>query len=214
MSVPIVYCETNWIVALAFPHHQLHRAAKKLRENSKQGKCELRIPLASLLEARGTLSDVASQLSTSFASLRNSLATASTNGLAEFSAIAQALQSDVVDKYAQRNMLSILVDIEADRTITVLRDVTAHVDVVRELRPKVDFRGRDVVDLHLLAAIFKDRRESAEPPALLMSHNKKEFDPRRNKVPAELYEAARLLWRDDFELDTGLGQWNAKYSTK
>ena len=213
MSIPIVYCETNWIVALAFPHHQLHGAAKKLREDASAGRCSLRVPLASLLEARGTLSDVASQLSSSLASLRNSVANASANGEIEFAAIAQALQSDVVDRYAQRNVLSILESLENDSAIRVLNDVSSNFDVLRELRPKLDFRGKDVVDLHLFAAVIKDRREDLTAPAVLMSHNKKEFDPRRNKVPVELYEDAKLLWRDDFDLSTALGQWLAKYST-
>ena len=33
MTTPIVYCATNWIVALAFPHHQLHRDATNLRSD-------------------------------------------------------------------------------------------------------------------------------------------------------------------------------------
>jgi hypothetical protein len=214
MTTPIVYCETNWIVALAFPHHQLHREAAKLREDAQTGNCRLRIPMASLLEARGTLGDVANQLAASFASLRNALATGSMNGLAEFSAIARSLQSDVVDRYTQRNTLSILDDIEADPAVGVLHDVTSNFKVLRELRAHLDFRGKDIVDLHLLASIVKDRRENPTGPALLVSHNKKEFDPRRNKVPEALYDDARLLWRGDFDLPTGVGQWNSKFGAK
>ena len=158
MTTPIVYCETNWIVALAFPHHQLHRDATNLRSESTSGNCRLRIPMTSLLEARGTLGDVANQLATSFTSLRNELATGVRNGLTEFSTIALALQSDAVDRYTQRKTLSILDGIEADPAITVLQDVTSNFEVLRELRAKVEFRGKDVVDLHLLAAIIKDRR--------------------------------------------------------
>ncbi|MEO7034422.1 MAG: hypothetical protein ABI548_11015 [Polyangiaceae bacterium] len=211
MSTPIVYCETNWIVALAFPHHQLHRAAKDLRDRARRGECDLRVPLASLLEARGTLSDVANQLSGAFANLRNSLATASSNGVSAFAEIARALQSDVVDQYAQRNVLSIIEDIERDAAVQVLGDVTSNFEVLRELRSKLDFKGKDVVDLHLLAAILKDRRDNPAGPALLLSHNKKEFDPTKKRVPTELYEDAKLLWRDNFDLLTGLGQWKAKF---
>lgn len=214
MTTPIVYCETNWIVALAFPHHQLHRDATNLRSEATAGNCRLRIPMTSLLEARGTLGDVANQLATSFTSLRNELATGVRNGLTEFSTIALALQSDAVDRYTQRKTLSILDDIEADPAITVLQDVTSNFEVLRELRAKVEFRGKDVVDLHLLAAIIKDRREDTSGPALLVSHNKKEFDPRRNKVPEALYDEARLLWRGDFDLQTGVGQWNSKFGAK
>jgi len=95
----------------------------------------------------------------------------------------------------------------------VLADVTSNFEVLRELRSKIDFKGKDVVDLHLLAAILKDRRENPEGPALLLSHNKKEFDPTKKRVPVELYEDAMLLWRDSFELLTGLGQWKAKFES-
>jgi hypothetical protein len=213
MTTPIVYCETNWIVAIAFPHHQLHKDAVKLREDARAGRCRLRIPLASLLEARGTLGDVANQLATSFASLRNALATGSMNGLTEFSAVAQSLQSNVVNEYSQRNTLSVLDEIEADAAIAVLRDVNSNFAVLRELRARVDFRGKDVVDLHLLAAIVADRRADPAGPALLTSHNKKEFDPTKNKVPAVLYDDARLLWRGDFDLQTGVSHWNSRFGT-
>lgn len=213
MTAPIVYCETNWIVALAFPHHQLHKDAVKLRADAQTGKCRLRIPMTSLLEARGTLGDVASQLAASFASLRNALATGSMNGLDEFSVIARSLQSDVVDQYTQRNTLWILDNIEADPAIGILRDVTSNFEVLRELRAQLDFRGKDVVDLHLLASIIKDRREDMTGPALLVSHNKREFDSCNNKVPKTLYDQAQLLWRGDFDLATGVGQWNSKYGS-
>ncbi len=35
VELPIAYCETNWIVALAFPHHQLHGQAKRLLEHAQ-----------------------------------------------------------------------------------------------------------------------------------------------------------------------------------
>lgn len=210
---PIVYCETNWIVALAFPHHQLHKAARRLREDATKGNCSLRIPLAALLEARGTLSDVATQFSTSFISVRNALVTAYENGQIELSTVEQSLQANIIDKYAQRNVLSILTELENDRAVTIISDASASLNVLREIRAQVDFRGKDAVDLQLLAAILHDRRQNKTGPAMLISHNKKEFDPRRGKVPGALYTDAKLLWRDDFDLATGIGQWKAMYET-
>jgi hypothetical protein len=52
---PIVYCETNWIVSLAYPHHARHAGARDVRERAKLGACELRIPYAAFLEARNPL---------------------------------------------------------------------------------------------------------------------------------------------------------------
>ncbi len=210
---PIVYCETNWIIALAFPHHQLHGDAKRLRSDATDGKCRLRVPMASVMEARGTLGDVAGQLSISITSLRNALANGRKNGVSEFASVAKSLELDVVDKYAQRNTLSILEEIEEDPAITILQDVTSNFAVLRELRAKVEFRGKDVVDLHLLSSIIQDRRCDMDGPALLMSHNKKEFDPRRSKVPKSLYDDARLVWRGDFELETGVGHWRSTFGS-
>lgn len=70
-AAPLVYCETNWIVALAFPHHQLHAVSRELREAARRGECQIRLPGAAILEARGTLSEVGSRLAGSFATLRN-----------------------------------------------------------------------------------------------------------------------------------------------
>lgn len=210
---PIVYCETNWIVALAFPHHQLHETAKRIYEAGKRGDCSIRVPGAAVLEAKGALSDVSTQLSSSFAALRNDVLHAVENGLAEFTELSIALRSDVVDKYAQRNTLTILAELEADPAFQILEDVSAHVTVVRELRARCRFEARDVVDLHLLAAILHDRRHHPSGPALFFSHNKKEFSPKRGKVPQDLYEGARLLWSDDFDLESRVEQWRSIHET-
>lgn len=208
---PIVYCETNWIVALAFPHHQLHGVAKKLQEAGRRGECSLRIPAPAILEARGTLSDVSTQLSSSFAALRNDVLRAAENGLEQFSALSLALQSDVVDAYAQRNTLSLLGELETDSSIRVLDEVAAHIATVRELRGRVHFDAKDIVDLHLLAAIIHDRRRDVHGPAFFFTHNKKEFSPKRGKVPEALYAESKIVWSDDFDLRSRLGQWRALY---
>jgi len=206
-SPPIVYCETNWIVALAFPHHQLHRASRELREAAQRGECQVRVPAAALLEARGTLSDVSNQLASSFATLRNDVMRAVENGLAEFTELATALRSDVVDTYAQRKTLSLLQELENDPAIHVLDDVQSSISVLRELRHKVRVGPKDLVDLHLLAAIVHDRRAHPSGVALFFSHNKKEFDPKRGKVPEYLYRELRLAWSDDFDLPSRLKHW-------
>ena len=50
MAQPIVYCETNWVVALAFQHDQLHEAAVQLKDEALAGRYEIRVPDAALLE--------------------------------------------------------------------------------------------------------------------------------------------------------------------
>ena len=50
--VPLAYCETNFVVAYAFPHHEHHGRATSLLLAAKGGACELRIPYAAFLEAK------------------------------------------------------------------------------------------------------------------------------------------------------------------
>lgn len=201
---------------MAFPHHALHKVACKLRDDAQQGKCELRIPLASLLEAPGPLSDVANQFLTSFRTLQMSLNTAVQNGQSELREIENSLNPDeVVARYAQRDVLKIVAELEQASEITVLRDIEANFKMLRKLRPLVEFRGKDVVDLHLLAAIVHDREnDDKAAPGLLMSHNKKEFDPRKRAPLEKIYEDARLLWRDDFNLQSGVAMWNNRFSSQ
>lgn len=209
-SAPLVYCETNWLVALAFPHHQLHSAAVQLRDHARAERCRLRVPFAAYLEARHPLNEFSAQLNKTFASLRDDVQRALQNGHAGFAALAPALLSTEVEAYARRDTLAILRDVETDTAITKLADMSGIINVMSELRPKVELSGKDVIDLHLLAAIIHDRRRDLQGPAVFFSANKKDFQPNR-KVPESIYAQERLVWREDFVLESALGRWNSKY---
>jgi hypothetical protein len=208
---PIVYCETNWIVALAFPHHQSCGAATKLRADAARGACRLRVPVAALMEARGPLDDVSRQVSRAFALLRDDLARAVQNGWPSLATLATTFQSSKdVDDYARRNAFAILQTLEQDPNIKLLDNVAESISVLHELRPKVRLQGKDVVDLYFLAAVLHDRRSDRDGPAVFFSANKKEFGP-SGKVPPDIYDTDKILWREDFNLSSALGAWNAEF---
>lgn len=127
--------------------------------------------------------------------------------------MAAALQSTVVNDYAQRNTLALIGELEAEQSVRVLDQVDANITVVRELRRLVRLEPKDIVDLHILAAIVHDRRQQPEGTALFFSHNKKEFDPKRGKVPEELYRELQLAWSDDFDLPSRVAHWRKLHAT-
>src|SRR5271154_6469474 len=99
---PLVYCETNWVVALAFPHHQHHKRARELRERAGRGECDLRLPYAALLEARHPTTEESNRLNTAFAVVRDALSNAVQNGWSDFDAASAALGGDAMDRYLGR----------------------------------------------------------------------------------------------------------------
>jgi hypothetical protein len=221
MALPIVYCETNWIVALAFQHDQLHEAAVQLRDEARAGRYEIRLPDAALLEARRRIVSKGNHLSESFARLRDDINLAVKNGYADLTAFSTALQSNAVDLYLQRPVLRILEELGAagslGRTgaVRAIGTATGFLETVEELRPRVGFAGKDVVDLYILASVILDRREHRDAPALFLSANRKEFAPRATGVPSDVYAEQRILWWDfrdeQFSLNTALGKWAAKF---
>ncbi|MEX1363274.1 MAG: hypothetical protein AB1Z98_09120 [Nannocystaceae bacterium] len=105
---PLVYCETNWIIDLAFPHREHHRAAKALLDASNRGLCSLHVPLAALLEARRPLKKVKDDLVNDLTTLRDRLVAAARNGVPELMPIHEALDSEALRRYVEREPPSIL----------------------------------------------------------------------------------------------------------
>jgi predicted nucleic acid-binding protein len=213
----IVYCETNWLVALAFPHHQHHRLARDLLERARRSECELRLPYAALLEAPHPINEEGKRLANAFTVLRDELANAVVNGEAAFSVITTALNSDAMNKYLARPALTVLDHVSGDAAIKQLRDHEAVLGHLDEIRGRLNFRGRDTFDLYLLAAIIGDRMGDGEMdrPAIFFSTNKKEFRPKSDpqaKMPDGFYEPYRIIWREDFDLEPAVRHWTSEYA--
>jgi hypothetical protein len=105
---PIVYCETNWLVALAFRHHRLFADATRLLREAQAGTCRVRVPLAAFLEARQPLDEVSDAFNRSFMQVREDVARAYANGHTRFKELAEAFQTNEVELYARSGTLPIL----------------------------------------------------------------------------------------------------------
>lgn len=207
----LVYCETNWLVALAYPHHQSHKAATTLLTIAQAGGCQLRLPYASLLEARHPIGNAASQLNETFARVRDEIERAFTNGVTALADLVNALKSDAVSQYAQRRVLTIIDDIRHDPCVETFFEPEPTIRLMDEMRLKTKLKGKDIMDLHLFAAIVANRRLTPEAPAVFYSTNKSEFDPSKNIVPRTVYEQERLLWAHDFDLQSSIHHWNSRF---
>lgn len=213
---PIVYCETNWIVALAFAHHQHHRLALDLRERAARAECEIRLPYAALLEAPHAITEESKRLNKAFTLLRDEIANAVQNLQPAFEPIATSLGSDVMDRYLALPALAIVAELEKSALVEKLRDQEPALQRMDEVRGSVNFRGKDAVDLYLLAAVIGDRmaRGEEERPAIFFSTNKKEFQPKpesQAKMPERFYGPYRLIWREDFDLEPAVRHWRNEY---
>jgi hypothetical protein len=130
----LVYCETNWLVALAYPHHQSYKAARALLTAAQAGACRLRLPYASLLEAQHPIANAASQLNETFARVRDEIERAYTNGVTAFGELVASLKSDAVSQYAQRRALSTIDEIRQDSHIDIFFDPEPTIRLMDEMR--------------------------------------------------------------------------------
>ncbi len=70
---PIVYIETNWLIALLFPHDERHEHAMELLKRAQAPECELRIPHLAFLEAHTTMMRVSAEFQEEVTKLKDKL---------------------------------------------------------------------------------------------------------------------------------------------
>jgi hypothetical protein len=209
---PLVYCETNWILALALPHHRLHRPAADLLQLARSGGCDLRVPLAALLEAPNAIRREMNTLTSEFTSLADKLRTAVSNGVVQLEPAKAALANiEPLKEYLRRPIADVAANLRSDPAVTVLLDQTVACDTMGQILPRLNFSGKDTVDLFVLGAVVGDRaREEPARPAIFFSTNRDEFRPKDEagaKIPADFYVSHRLLWREDFDFSVALRLW-------
>jgi predicted nucleic acid-binding protein len=214
---PIVYVETNWLIALLFPHDGHHERAMELFGRMNSGECELRIPRIAFIEAQWTMVSTNTELQESIAKLKDVFLRGFRNGVDDLQEGEAALVSPAVKRYLQRNLRPLLDGLLSNPDVHQFSDPAEEIDAIGALRSELRLRATDVKDLYVFTAILVDRaKQDPVRPAIFMSTNKNEFKPgptSKAKVPEWVYEKNRLLFRESFDaLPTAVGHWKAQFS--
>jgi predicted nucleic acid-binding protein len=209
--IPIVYVETNWIIACLFPHDQRHKNATTLLEQAGRGECELRVPQIAFIEAEGTMKAQAASFSNGLKDIQNKLQNARNAG---FDAGAFTIPAD--NKYLAYLTHSLETSLENLRLNPAVHHFIDHAEEIAEIgrvKPELKLSTKDMKDLYILCTIVVDRRkQDAQRPALFMNDNHKDFSDEKTKVPQSFYDKHRLLyWRGFKDLNTAVGNWSSKY---
>ena len=133
MTIPIVYVETNWLIALLFPHDGHHEHAMELFGKLSSGACELRIPHIACIEARWTMMSTNNELQTSIARLKDVFLRGYRNGVDDLREGQGALASPVVTRYLQRNLLPLLEGLVSNPNVHRFSDSAAEIEKIGRL---------------------------------------------------------------------------------
>ena len=167
--VPLAYCETNFVVAYAFPHHEHHGRATSLLLAAKGGACELRIPYAAFLEAKTPIREQNNALTKALSTVKDACTYAHANGEPGFADTIEFLEKMALNEYLRRPAPDVIEHLLLDPSVVKLRNVEDACAKLDELRRRLNFTGKDVVDLYLLAAVVADRdAEPRERPVILL----------------------------------------------
>lgn len=181
-----------------------------LLDDARQGRCALHLPVAAVLEARRPLKRVKDDLVNDLTTLRDRLSSAARHGFPGLRDVYVALESETLRRYVEREPPDVLDELRATPGVFVISDVPVMLDSIEEVRRRVPFDGRDIVDIYVLATIVAHRRLHPSPPGLFFSTDARAF--RRDEV-RKLLAHDRLLWRSDFELGPSLAEWRVRFAT-
>ena len=212
---PIVYVETNWLVALVLLHDHHHRGALELFCSAMQDECEIRIPYGTFLEAHSCARADMDNRPQELAQLKGLLSLAYQHGVEELGDAVHALDHDKVESYFRRQPQPLLEALEANPKPNKLHDARRELEVMSVLRPMLNFTKEDRFDLYVLASIIVDRQQSDQTrPAVFCSIDTGEFGPSTKagaKMPTGVYDRWSLYWQGDFRWRAAVGEWRGKF---
>jgi predicted nucleic acid-binding protein len=197
-----VYVETNWLVSCVLVHHELRRDARSLLEAAERGECSLRIPKVALLEARHVVERETEEHVKAVSMVASSLAAVARNldrlELRELSVKVREAEASYRIANPRQELEELLVKCARFGFQHPEEEQLA----LDALRPVVAFRGTDISDLHILAAISADRAHDPTLPAAVISANSREFAVKSNssKLPRDFYSSRRLVYLETFNL--------------
>lgn len=207
---PIVYVETNWIIACVFPHDQRFEHATALLAQASSGACELRIPLIAFIEAEGTMDVCSASFSKALEDIENKLQNARNAG---FDIGTYTRPHD--NRYLKRKLQVLVDNLKSNPAIHCFSDPSAEIAEIGRTKPELRLLTKDMKDLYILCAVLVDRqKQDPQRPTLFMNDNHKDFGGERVKVPQAFYDKHRLLyWRGFKDLRTAEGKWSSKYAS-
>jgi hypothetical protein len=205
---PIVYVETNWIIACLFPHDQHFEKAINLLTLATNGTCELRIPEIAFIEAETTMNDRSASFSQELTELENKLRIARAAGFD-----AGSFNWPEGKKYSTRKLETLLNCLRSNPVIHRFLNPADEVTEIGRAKPELKLSTKDMKDLYILCAILVDRdKHDVNRPAVFMNENHKDFSDAKKKVPPDFYDKHRLLyWRGFDNLTTAVGKWRSKH---
>lgn len=213
--IPIVYVETNFVVGLKAPHDRLHLNARALFEASEQGRCRLVLPYVVVLEASARLSRSYDSLLDEIAALEDTVARLQLVRPDLFEGMDSPIGGRKLREYLSQDPREDALAFASSLAVPFQEEDLSVMETLRARLPNL--RGRDMVDLVILSQIYGHRtRAGSEAPAVLVSSNTKELDPKRSshsELPA-IYEEMRMVFMDLNNrkgLPEALGRWKRRY---
>ena len=206
---PIVYVESNWIIACLFPHDQRFEHATALLTQATNGACELRIPLIAFIEAEGTMDVCGASFSKGLEDIENKLQNARSAG---FDIGTYTRPTD--NKYLTRNLQGLIDSLKSNLAICHFTHPAEEIAEIGRAKPELKLSTKDMKDLYILCAILVDRqKQDPKRIALFMDENHKDFSAEKTKVPQAFYDKHKLLyWRGFTGLSTAVGKWRSLYA--
>lgn len=206
---PIVYVETNWLIACLFPHEQRFKDAIELLAQANNGQCELRVPHIAFIEAEATMEANVNNFTRELEGFEEKLRNARKAG---FEVGMYAKQS--ANDYLKVDRKTLLNSLKSNPAISTFVDPSGEIAEIGRTKANLKLSTKDMKDLYILCAILVDlRKQDPTRPALFMNENHKEFSDQKTKVPLEFYESHRLLYRRGFDnLRTAVGNWTSKFN--
>lgn len=210
MPKSVVFVETNFLIALLFPHidAKTSKAAQQLLEGNG-GDYTLEIPYYSTFEALGTVRRKKAE----FKQFLGQMRTYSGN-LKKRKLIDNELGETLLDRIEEfgnqdfERTLNALVkelqEIPLDKEVlSIARD---------EVGPLQIFTKGDAMDAHIFASVVK-RCKELDPTTrkIFMSTNEKEFNKLRHKA-SKLLERHGLIYEETFNYHHGAIKWDERFA--
>jgi hypothetical protein len=137
-TLPLIYVETNWLVALLLPHDRHRNGAIELFQAAMNDECELRIPYGSFLEAKTRAEqDMNDKLAKDIAGISDLMKRAFENGFEDLEPARKALDSADVAAYFQRATAPLVDALERNPKLVKLHDTGGELEMMTRLRPQL-----------------------------------------------------------------------------